>query len=143
MSGFRQNGMPYDFKADTAVQDLKSPTVLQLNKLDAHVGMQDGTAHILADVGIYDTSKETMDLSGDIHITNSSGANIRMQTAHIEFKGGNVTSKDPVNVALTSGTVTADSMHMIGNGSDVTFEGHVHSVMTPPPATGTAAGLRQ
>lgn len=146
MSGFRKDGQPYDFKAETAVQDLKAPSLLQLNKLDAHVTMSDGVAHIEADVGMYDTSKELMDLTGNIHITSSNGADIRMRSAHIEFNGGNVSSKEPVSVRMTTGNVTADAMHMTGNGADITFDGHVHSVMNPPTSsppknTGTI-GLR-
>lgn len=131
MSGYRKDGRPYDFTAEAAVQDLKTPNLLELKALDAHVTMTDGVAHVRADVGIYDTTKETMDLKGGIRITSDSGADIRMQTAHIEFNGGNVASKDPVEVAMTSGTVASDSMHMTGNGADITFEGHVRSVMYP------------
>lgn len=136
MSGYRKDGRPYSFTADSAVQNLKTPGVLQLNTLDAHVAMTDGQAHVTADVGVYDTTKEVMDLKGEIHITSESGADIRMNSAHIEFNGGNVSSQEPVSVSMPSGTVTSDSMHMVGNGADVTFLGHVHSVMQPNGASG-------
>ena len=134
MAGYRKDGRPYDFTAESAVQDLKAANVLQLNKLDAHVTMTDGVAHVRADLGVYDTSTETMDLSGDIRVTSAGGYDIRMRSAHIEFKGGNVASTEPVQVALKTGTVSADSMHMTGNGADVSFEGHVRSVILPASA---------
>ena len=129
MSGYRKDGRPYDFTAESAIQNLKTPGVLQLNVLDAHVAMTDGKAHVTADVGIYDTTKEIMDLKGNIHITSESGADIHMKSAHIEFNGGNVASQEPVSVSMPSGTVASDSMHMVANGADVTFVGHVHSVV--------------
>ena len=107
------------------------PTQLQLNTLDAHVTMTDGVAHIQADVGVYDTNKEVMQLTGNIRITSDHGADIRMRSAHIEFNGGNVSSTEPVAVTMPSGSVTSDAMHMTGNGADVTFEGHVHSIVSP------------
>ena len=142
MSGYRKDGRPYDFTAVSAVQDLKAVNVLQLNALDAHVTMTDGIAHIRADLGVYDTSNETMDLSGNIRITSAAGYDIRMQSAHIEFKGNNVATTEPVQVAMKTGTVSADAMHMGGNGTDVTFEGHVHSVMLPATAQPADAPLK-
>ena len=132
MSGYRNDGRPYDFTAESAVQDLKKPNILELNQLDAHVTMADKSlVHIKARFGLYDTSRETMDLTDDIRITSDAGTDITMRTAHVEFKGGNVASKDPVQVSMTTGTVSSDSMHMTGNGTAVTFEGHVHSNMVP------------
>lgn len=134
MSGYRKDGRPYDFTAESAVQNLKTPAILQLNALDAHVAMTDSVAHIVSDVGVYDTAKETMSLKGNIRITSDSGADIRMRSAFIEFNGGNVVSQEPVAVSMPSGTVASDSMRMTGNGADVTFLGHVRSVMQPGSA---------
>ena len=143
MSGFRKDGRPYDFIAKTAVQDMKVPNVLELNELDAHVTMSDkGVAHVTADLGTYDSSRENMDLRGNIHITSDSGYDIHMKTAHVEFSGGVVASNDPVMVVMKTGTVAADAMHMSGNGTDVTFEGHVHSVMLPGGATTAPIGSK-
>lgn len=147
MSGFRKDGRPYDFIAKTAVQDLKVPNVLELNELDAHVMMSDrAVAHVTADLGIYDSSRETMELNGNIHITSESGYDVRMVKAHVEFKQGSVVSAAPVTVVMKTGTVAADSMNMTGNGSEISFEGNVHSLMQPgaanasPKPTGAARG---
>lgn len=140
MSGYRNDGKLYRFTAESAVQDLRQPNVLELNSLDAHVGMSDGTAHIKALVGLYDTSREIMDLKGDIRITSDSGTDISMRSAHVEFNGGNVSSSEPVNVAMNAGTVSSDAMRMTGNGADVTFIGHVHSLILPATAPALRAG---
>ena len=136
MSGFRKDGRPYDFVAETAVQDLKAPNLLELNKLDAHVTMSDrGVAHVVADTGLYDTSKEIMDLKGNIRITSDSGYDITMHSAHIEFQGSNVISHEPVTVVMKTGTVASDSMQMSDNGAHIVFDGNVKSVMLPAGAT--------
>ncbi|MCW6507910.1 LPS export ABC transporter periplasmic protein LptC [Lichenifustis flavocetrariae] len=144
MSGFRQDGRPYDFTAETAVQDIRTPNVLELNTLDAHVTLPDRTvAHIVADKGLYDTSKETMDLEGNIHLVGGSGYDVRMSKAHVQFKAGDVSTPNPVTVVMQTGSVTADTMTMIDNGKQLTFEGHVHSVMLPAAsAAGTVAQMK-
>lgn len=132
MSGFRSDGRPYDFIATTAVQDLKTPNILELNTLEAHVTMPDkSVAHITADRGVYDSSRDTMDMTGSIHLVGGSGYDVRMSAAHVEFKGGNVRSPDPVVVVMQTGSVNADTMTMVDNGKQITFEGHVHSIMRP------------
>lgn len=144
MSGYRNDGRPYDFTAESAVQDLKKPNILELNQLDAHVTMADKSlVHIKARFGLYDTSQETMDLKNDIRITSDAGTDITMRTAHVEFKGGNVASNDPVQVYMKTGTVSSDSMHMTGNGTAIIFEGHVHSKMvSDADPTPTGAQLK-
>ena len=147
MSGFRSDGRPYDFTADTAVQDLRKPNELELNQLDAHVTMPDKTvAHIVADKGMYDASKDIMDLEGNVHLSGASGYDVRMSRAHVQFKGGDVSTPEPVTVVMSSGSVRADRMTMVDNGKQITFEGNVHSVMQPaqqataasaPPIKGT------
>ncbi len=132
MSGFRADGRPYDFTAETAVQDLRKPNELELNQLDAHVTMPDKTvAHIVADKGLYDASKDVMDLEGNIHLSGASGYDVRMSKAHVQFKGGDVSTPEPVTVLMQSGAVSADQMTMVDNGKQITFVGHVHSVMQP------------
>jgi lipopolysaccharide export system protein LptC len=140
MSGFRSDGRPYDFTADSAVQDLRKPNELELNQLDAHVTMPDKTvAHIVADKGFYDASKDIMDLVGNIHLTGASGYDVRMSKAHVQFKAGDVTTPEPVVVLMQSGSVNADSMTMTDNGKEITFTGHVHSVMLPASEATAAA----
>ena len=140
MSGFRSDGRPYDFTADTAVQDMRKPNELELNQLDAHVTMPDKTvAHIVADKGLYDASKDIMDLSGNIHLTGASGYDVRMSRAHVQFKAGGVDTPEPVTVLMQSGSVNADAMTMTDNGKQITFSGHVHSVMLPATQATAAA----
>ena len=132
MSGFRSDGRPYDFVAKAAVQDLRAPNVLELIELDAHVTMPDKTvAHITANAGSYDSSRDTMDLKGDIHLLGGSGYDVRMSVARIDFKAGNVRSEAPVSVVMQTGSVQSDTMALADNGKQITFDGHVHSVMLP------------
>lgn len=144
LTGFRTDGRPYTVVAKRAVQDVKAPNILELHDVDAHVTMADkSVVHVVSSLGVYDSSKETMEFKHDVHLTSDSGSDVTMTSAFVEFKTGGVDTREPVTVVMTTQTVTADSMHMISNGKEVTFAGHVHSVMMPPAAAAaTTASLK-
>lgn len=132
LSGFRSDGRPYTLDARTAVQDAKTPNVLELHEIDAQVTMADKSViHVISELGTYDSSKETMKFDHDVHMTSDSGLDVRMASAFVAFKQGVADTQEPVNVVMNSSTVSADSMHMADNGKEVSFLGHVHSVMLP------------
>ena len=132
LSGFRKDGRPYQITAASAVQDVRKPNILELHTLDAHFTMGDqSVAHVVSKIGIYDSSLETMRLVDDVRITGASGYDITMQGAMVDFKSGGVVSDQPVTVTASSGTVTSDRMSLVDNGRQITFEGHVHSLLLP------------
>jgi lipopolysaccharide export system protein LptC len=140
LTGFRGDGRPYDLLASEAVQDAKTPNLLELHDIDAHVTMADqSVVHIVSAQGLYDSSKETMQLKSAIHLTSDKGLDAHMLSAFIEFKSGLVDTREPLTVVMTTGTVTADSMHMTDNGAHAVFEGHVHTTMTPASAAADTA----
>ncbi len=141
LSGFRSDGRPYDLVAKSAIQDARTPSVLELHEIDAHVTMADkSVVHIVSDVGTYDSSKETMQLTSAIHLTSDNGLDARMKSAFIEFKTGLVDTREPLTIVMTTGTVSADAMHMTDNGKVATFEGHVHTTVTPASTAAATAG---
>ena len=144
LSGFHADGRPYTVLAKEAIQDAKTPNILELHEIDARVTMGDkSTAHVLAATGTYDSSAQTMKLKGDVHVTTDAGYDARMASAFVQFKTNSVETQDPVTVVMNADTVTADSMKMTDNGKAVTFSGHVHSVMMPQStATATASTLK-
>lgn len=132
LSGFKGDGRPYTLTARMAVQDARTPSILELHDLDAHVTMGDKSViHVVSSLGTYDSSKETMTFDKAVHMTNDSGLDAHMAKAYVEFKNGIVDTRDPVTVVMSTSKVSADSMHVGDNGKEVTFEGHVHSVMLP------------
>ena len=140
LTGFKADGRPYELLAEKAIQDVKKPNVLALEKIDAHVTMADkSVVHIVSDAGLYDSSKETMQMTRPVHLTSDNGLDANLQNAYIEFKTGLVDTPDPVTIVMTTGTISADRMHMIDNGRVATFEGHVHTVMTPAATAATTA----
>jgi lipopolysaccharide export system protein LptC len=70
-----------------------------------------------------------MTLEGDIQIKNSTGYDIRLNTARIDFKTGGLVSEGPVKVLLDGGTIAAKQLDVSDNGHKVSFGGEVTSLI--------------
>src|SRR5271166_1916446 len=126
LAGFRSDGQPYTLTAERALQDVKQPTIVELQKVDGEIGMAGGEAmHLTADAGVYDSMGEHMDLSNNVRIKNSR-FDVLLRSASFDFKSGAYGSDNPVEVHVGDGTtIFADRATARNNGQELTFEGHV------------------
>jgi lipopolysaccharide export system protein LptC len=144
LAGFRKDGRPYLVNADRAIQDVLHPTVVELRGIDAEVGIAgNGASKVTAEMGVYDSATEHMDLSRNVHVK-SDEYDVRLQSASIDFKAGVYLSHDPVTVVTSNGaTINADSVAALDNGRELVFDGHVRSVLQVGDAAGrTSAELK-
>jgi lipopolysaccharide export system protein LptC len=132
LSGYRSDGQPYSLTAERALQDIKHPTVVELQKLTGDIGMSGGeTTHLSADSGVYDSVGEEMRLSDNIRIGNAR-FEVRLRTADIDFKTGLYRSDEPVEVHVGEDTtIFGDRAEARSNGQEMTFEGHVKTKIVP------------
>lgn len=132
LSGFRNDGQAYFLTAERALQDVKQPTRLELQKLTGEIGTAAGeTTHISADGGVYDSAAEHMRLADNIRISNGR-FEIRLQSADIDFKTGRYRSDQPVEVRVGPGTtIHADRAEAQNNGQELVFDGRVRTTMIP------------
>jgi lipopolysaccharide export system protein LptC len=131
LSGYHADGRAYDLQARSGIQDLTKPGLIDLIDVDSHFDTQEqGKAHVRAPSGRYDSARDFMALFGDVTITSDNGYNIKMHNADIDFKAGNMTTNDPVNVLMNDGHIRSDRMTMINNGELITFDGQVRSLFT-------------
>jgi lipopolysaccharide export system protein LptC len=132
LAGFRSDGQPYQLTARRALQDIKHPTVAQLEKVDGEIGMAGGEpTHLSADAGVYDSMGERMELSNNVRIENGRFT-VLLRTARFDFKSGVYGSDDPVEVHTGDGaTVFADRAQAVNHGQELTFEGHVRTHIVP------------
>ena len=144
LSGFQKDGRAYSLTAATGVQDLKKPTLIELTEIEARIGMADkSNAQITAPKGLYDSTAETMEMSGDVNVRSDSGYDLRMTRVRMEFKTNHMASSEPVSLTMKSGTVKADTIEVLDTGHHIVFEGHVESVMLPAAeASETAKSLK-
>ena len=137
LNGFRRDGRPYEVRARSGVQDIRTPKIIELNEIEATIQTADGTSvRIVAPAGVFDSGADHMRLStatpsDRIRITSTGGYDALMRSAEMDFKKGDVVSKDPVEVTLKNGSINADSLEIQGHGSHVTFTGNVKSIIAP------------
>ena len=132
LAGFRSDGEPYVLTAERALQDMKHPTVAELQNLVGDMGMAGGeTTRLTADAGLYDSVAERMKLTGNVHIANAR-FDVVLRSVDIDFKTGVYRSDEPVLVHIGGDTsVTADRATAQNNGQELIFEGRVRTTVTP------------
>jgi len=132
LAGFRGDGQPYLLTAQRALQDIKQPTIVQLQKVDGDIGMAGGEAtHLSADEGVYDSVGERMELSKNVRIKNDRFT-VLLRSAKFDFKSGVYGSDDRVEVRAADGTtIFADRASAINHGQELTFDGHVRTNIVP------------
>ena len=132
LAGFRSDGQPYLLTAERALQDIKQPTLVELQKVDGEIGMAGGEAtHLSADAGVYDSVGEHMELSNNVRIKNGRFT-VLLRSAKFDFKSGVYGSDDPVEVRAGDGTtVFADRAATVNHGQELTFEGNVRTNIVP------------
>jgi lipopolysaccharide export system protein LptC len=132
LAGFRSDGQPYVLTAERALQDVKHPTVAELQNLVGDMGNEaGGTTRLTADAGVYDSVAERMKLSGSVKIDNAR-FEVRLRSVDIDFKTGVYRSEEPVEVHMGGGTtVVADRATAQNNGQELIFEGRVRTTVIP------------
>jgi len=132
LAGFRGDGQPYLLTAQRALQDIKQPTIVQLQKVDGDIGMAGGEAtHLSADEGVYDSVGERMELSKNVRIKNDRFT-VLLRSAKFNFKSGVYGSDDRVEVRAADGTtIFADRASAVNHGQELTFDGHVRTNIVP------------
>lgn len=135
LSGFKRDGRSYELNAESAIQDLKAPNVVDLVALKARMQTgNDGWANMSGQRGTYDSKAEVLDVEGDVEVRTETGMDARLVDAHIEFKSGNIVTEKPVRVKMPQGVVDAKRMEVTDNGRKLVFEGGVRSVFQNAPA---------
>ena len=87
------------------------------------------TSRLSASSGHYESAGETLDLSGEVRLTNSR-YEVYLQSVRIAFKKGEYVSNEPVKVRiLPDAAISADAFTVQEGGAVVRFEGHVRTLI--------------
>lgn len=131
LAGFRQGNRGYEVTADAALQDVRKPSLIELERMRGHLATDDqgGVARLSAASGLFDTAREALDLKDDIRIWTDRGEEARLRSAAVVFKTGAVSSQEPVTVSTPRATVNANALDVVENGKRISFVGSVHVVI--------------
>jgi lipopolysaccharide export system protein LptC len=131
LSGFRKDSRPYEVTAVAAMQDVRKPNVVELKDMKARLVTDErgGAAHLEAAAGVFDTSKEQLELRQDIRVRTDGGQAAQLKSASIDFKAGTVLSREPVTVTFPNGMIEAQGLEVSDNGKVIVFTGRVRTVL--------------
>ena len=140
MAGFDSKNRPYDVRALRALQDLSKPDLIELEKIDADLPMDEKSfAKLTADEGTYDSETEKLQLRKNIVVKGARGMDVDLQSADIDIRTGAMTSSEPVKVVSGTSLVSAQSVEVEDNGKRIIFRDKVSVTITKPVERGTSS----
>ncbi len=136
LAGFTINSRPYEFTAKSAEQDITKPDLMELHQIRAKMEMEDkSTVNVTSNSGTYDMKSEMLTLTESVHLTSSTGYEVRLQDAVVDVHKGNVNTEKPVWVKLTNGVITAKRLEVADGGDLIRFSGGVSMTVQPDQLT--------
>ncbi|HTM71805.1 MAG TPA: LPS export ABC transporter periplasmic protein LptC [Pseudolabrys sp.] len=140
ITGFTRDARPYEFTASAAAQDLTRPDVVEMHNLQGKYQLRDSTTtELRADIGTYNSKKETLELGRNTVVTSSAGYKLLLNSASIDVRGAKMVSEDPVQVEMRQGKLEAKRMEVSDSGNVLRFD-DVRMIITSPPIPGESAG---
>lgn len=130
LSGFRKGERGYEVIADAAQQDVRKPSIIELQAMKGHVATDDkgGRAYLQAQGGVFDSTREMLSLENDIRLSTDKGEEVLLSVATVDFKAGSLRSPKSVTVTTPSASIVADTLDVVENGRVISFVGGVHAV---------------
>jgi lipopolysaccharide export system protein LptC len=123
IAGFTRDSRAYELNAETAVQDIAKPDIVELQNLRAKMELQDkDVIQVTANSGTYNTKADKIVLRDQIIVTSQQGYKAVLREAAVEMKKGNVVSDQPVEITLPSGMLKANRLEILESGGVIRFE---------------------
>ena len=123
IAGFTRDARAYELNAETAVQDITRPDLIELQNLRAKMEMQDKDVVLLvAKSGTYNSKADKVILREEIVITSEQGYKALLREAAVEMKKGNVVSDQPVTITLPNGMLKANRLEVFDSGDLIRFD---------------------
>ena len=123
IAGFTRDQRAYELNAESAVQDIARPDIVELQNLRAKMELQDkDVVQLTANSGTYNTKADKIVLRDQVIVTSQQGYKALLREAAVEMKKGNVVSELPVEITLPNGTLKANRMEIVDSGDVIRFE---------------------
>jgi lipopolysaccharide export system protein LptC len=132
ISGTNKDGIQYSMLAERALQDIKNPNMITLETIHAQVPVNpELLATVTATQGIYDRGADRLEMTAPFRIDLSNDIHAEFQSALLDIKAGEMTTRKPVKITGNESSIVAQSLVMTDNGRNITFEGAVRVNVNP------------
>jgi lipopolysaccharide export system protein LptC len=137
IAGVTRDQRAYEMTAETAVQDITKPDIVELQNLRARMELQDSDVVVItAKSGTYDTKGDSVVLREHVVVTSAQGYNAKLREARVDLKKGYVFSDQPLEIKMPTGSLTAHGLEIVDSGDIVRFtRGIVFNMDAPQQET--------
>jgi lipopolysaccharide export system protein LptC len=132
LSGYMSDRRKYFVRAEKAEQDLKSPLIVDLFKMQADVEMEGGgSANLRAENGQMLSDKEQIHFKNGVWVSTTTGYSGKASEAFVDSKAARIVVPVPVDLLSPTGAMRADRMEIKDSGKYMLFEGRVSGYFQP------------
>jgi lipopolysaccharide export system protein LptC len=138
IAGFTRDSRSYEMTAETAIQDIAKPDMVDLKNLRATVELPGGNMIVItAGTGVFNTRTDQITMRDQVMFTTAHGYRGKFRQAAVDMKVGRILSEDPVELTLPDGLLTANRMEVLDSGDVIQFgRGVVLTLDGDKPAEG-------
>jgi lipopolysaccharide export system protein LptC len=135
LQGYTSDDRAYSVSADRAIQDVAQEAIVVLEGIAAELPYDArNSAAIDAAHGVFDRTRNALDIDSEINIRTSNGVVARLQSALVDIAGGRMSTGDPVEIRYKGASIASDGMSVEDNGKVVIFEKRVRVNIEPRAA---------
>ena len=132
LDGMTGDKRPYKMQAERAFQEVKKDGLVELEKITATLPFgKETTADLTAGAGIFDHSKNLLDLSHSVLLKTSDGMVARLTSAAIDIGHNTLVSNEPVDITAKGSHITAESLRVSDGGKHLIFDKKVRLSIDP------------
>jgi lipopolysaccharide export system protein LptC len=143
ISGRNEDGVSYFMNASRALQAIVNPSDIELENIVAAVPVRgDLVAQIKASGAKFDRDTDKLNMTAPFEVHLSSGLRAAFQSAHLDVRGGLLSSIDPVEVTSKGATLVANSLKITDKGRIIRFSGNVRLEVEPTAVRRTAEDVK-
>lgn len=143
ISGRNEDGVSYFMNARRALQAIINPSDIELEDIEAAVPVRgDLVARIKASGAKFDRDTDKLDMTAPFEVQLSSGLRVAFQSAHLDVRGGLLSSDNPVEVTSKGATLVANSLKITDKGRIIRFSGNVRLEVEPTAVRRTAEDVK-
>lgn len=143
ISGRNEDGVSYFMNARRALQAIINPSDIELEDIEAAVPVRgDLVARIKASGAKFDRDTDKLDMTAPFEVQLSSGLRVAFQSAHLDVRGGLLSSDNPVEVTSNGATLVANSLKITDKGRIIRFSGNVRLEVEPTAVRRTAEDVK-
>jgi len=125
LKGFTKDSRAYELTASQASQDITKPDIVEMRDVRARFQMPDnGSAHVTALDGVFDSKNEVLKLGRNV-VLDASSYKVWLNDAVVDVRTGDIVSEKPVEVKMLQGTLNAKRLEVKESGELLRFDGGV------------------